>query len=283
MIDLWIKAFVRFPVNIGRANGYLSNKKAVADPAATAPPVVLDLRTPQLLFDSGRHPACLANNARLSGSVLLLRCSRLLLAELSRKQFGEALLSDPQVTWLRPGADIPANSLVLYDAAKPPSDIAPDTRAFPMMVGRDVLPDSLVMPYPMHPTTLSMLDRYDLDSLRASQRNVQLFFAGTQSERYGHARIEQGFGVQSRTALLDTLRRHRGDRIRRSLAQARSDVIVLADVPQRDRSDECRHHSHDRIRRPIHSTAHRWCECDLFSRPERTHRCLGPHRRLVCQ
>lgn len=227
MIDLWIKALLRFPANIGRANEYLSNKKPESAPAAAASPIVLDLHTPQMLFDSGRHPACLAISARLSGSPVVLRCSRLLLAEFSRKQFGEALLSDPGVTWVSPGTSIQDHTLVLYDTIKPPADLPATANAFRMMIGRDVVSGVPVMPYPMHPTTLSKIQRHDLASLRESQRSVKLFFAGLQQERYGRSRIETAFGVQSRISLLNVLRQHRGQRVRPTLKNADRDSMIV--------------------------------------------------------
>ncbi len=227
MIDLWIKALLRFPRNIGRAQEYLASKRSRVCRSATEAPIVLDLRTPQLLFDSGRHLACLAYNARLAGSATLLRCSRLLLAEISRKQFGQEFLSDPDVTWLPPETAIPPNALLLYDGDTTLTDAA---RSMRLMVGRDILGKTTVMPYPMHPATLSFLNQIDLPSLRETSRNIKVFFAGTQAPRYGRPRVTQGFGVQDRIALLSTVRQHRHDRVVASPENITSDnAIVLSD------------------------------------------------------
>ena len=226
MIDLWMKALVRFPANIGRARRQLANKRVVRHESTNAPPLVVDMRTPQLLFDSGRHLTCLAQHARLAGSKTLLRCSRLLLAEISRKQFGEAMLSDPLVTWLPPNAKLPGRCLVLYDAVRPPGDlgrdmardigreIGRDSPAVRMMIGRDAIPGTPVMPYPMHPATMAVLHHAAFESNRGSKRDITLLFAGTQTERYRHPRIHDVFGVQSRLDLLETVRSQRADRIR---------------------------------------------------------------------
>jgi hypothetical protein len=222
MIGLWIKAIARFPKNIKRAEKYLAEKQTADQSRLNQRPIVLDLHTPTLLFDSGRHPLCLAQNARLAGSPTYLRCSRLLLGEFARKQFGRLFLSDPAVTWLGPGEPIPDDSLVLTDAAKPSAGGG----CLQLLVGRDIVDDAAVMPYPMHPTTLATLDRCDLTGLRSRRKQIGLLFAGRQDPRYGNRRIEREFGVCNRLAILDTVRAHCADRGLRSTAIGPADDAI---------------------------------------------------------
>ena len=229
MISLWIKAVARYRQNTQRAEQYLSYKPP-SDSTLTERPLVLDLHTPQLLFDSGRHPMCIAMNARLAGSPTYVRCNRLLLGELARKQFGKDLLTDPAVTWLAATETIPDGSFVLTDTPNMPPDLDAGSHCVEMMIGRDIVDGVPVMPYPMHPATLSKLKGIDLSELRSRPKLVQLLFAGRLDSHYGNPRIERAFGVTNRIVMLKTIHQYLGDRVATSIGESSSaKPITLVD------------------------------------------------------
>ena len=96
----WLKSYVRYPWDVRRAKSYLENGKTgdKSDESLLSVdtfhrPIVVELHTPQLLFDCGRHLNCVAMHARLAGSPFYLRCSKVLLAGIARKLYGRELLS----------------------------------------------------------------------------------------------------------------------------------------------------------------------------------------------
>ena len=194
---MWIKSIVRFPVDIRRAQRMLRDRNPV-DPSPGGRPIVLDIRTPQLQFDCARHLVCIAKHARLIGSPVILRTSKLLMAGISRKLLGKDLLSDANVSWCQPGTELPSNALVLTD-----SETATDD-SIRLIVGCDVIPGTPVMPYPLFPSMIPAASEIDRQSLRQNPRHG-IFFAGRMKKAYGRVAIEQQFGVLNRLNFLETV------------------------------------------------------------------------------
>lgn len=223
------KSLIRYPVDIRRAKRLLARKPAISQ-ALTERPIVLDLRTPQMLFDCGRHFASLAHHARCAGSPFFVRCSQLLLSSIARKVHGRDMLADPAAQWIPPAQPLPVDALVLSD--EPTSDSSHLT----MMIGRDIDRQIPVMPYPMHPATLPHADATSLLALRASGPREPIFFAGNQKPKYGDARMQRNFRLLSRLEILGTLAAEFPLRVRASIpssapadSDSRQRPIVISD------------------------------------------------------
>ena len=187
----------------------------------------LDLYTDQMLLDCGRHLACVAANAAAIQSPVVLRCSRLMLAAIAHKILGPMFLGMPNVRWIHPSQPFPKRSLVLMDIDRGQSDrVLAGQRTVAMMIGRDTVERTLVMPYPMHPDQIARLDKQRIESLRA-QPKAGVFFAGNQKSRYGRESMHDEFGVMPRLEVLSILRRHFPDRIAAIGSDGASDRIVL--------------------------------------------------------
>ena len=206
-----LKSFLRYPIDIHRARRLLADRTE-RRPELHQRPIVLDLRTPQLLFDCGRHLASLSHYAQQAGSSFYVRSSSMMLAAMSRKIHGGEMLSDAGSHWLSTSETLPEDALVLCDyVPKPDSN---DTRQYvQMLIGADIDRSLPVMPYPMHPATLRTTDESDLQTLRANDRRCDIFFAGNQKSRYGDEKMQRNFAVQSRLELLATLRQRFPDEI----------------------------------------------------------------------
>lgn len=192
----------------------------------TERPVALDLHSPDLLFDCGRHLASLAHHAACAGSPFYVRCRQLLLAAMARKIHGRDLLEMPHVSWVPHDQPLPGNAFVLTDQ-EPPSGNANVVR---MMIGRDIDRSIPVMPYPMHPATLAHHTQADMVRLRQPHRPFGIFFAGNQKTKYGDAKMRRNFGVLSRLEILQSLAERFPARIARARQQATSKRdIVLCD------------------------------------------------------
>ncbi len=275
-----LKSLVRYPLDIRRARRLLAAQRAPQD-AFWQRPIALDLVTPELLFDCGRHLASLAHYSQDAGSPFFVRCDQLLLAGIARKIHGRETLAEPYVRWLAVGQPLPDSALVLRDF----DSHQPGVR---MLIGRDQVDGAPTMPYPMHPATLPFADHPSLLRLRDSKDRCGIFFAGNQKPKYGDDKMTRNFGLLSRLRILQTLRRRFPDRIVDSLdgcvdhhsivlsdsrvesipaarwlpSLARAILHLLprresADMPQFDRSDERGDHSVDRVRFPRHTTAAR--------------------------
>lgn len=216
-----LKLYLRYPVDIRRAQQLLEGR---GDPtnAYRQRPLVLDLRTPQLMFDCGRHLQSLAYYACQNGSPTLLRCSRLLLGGVARKVFGREMLAQDYVAHIAPSQPIPQGAMVLGDY-QPTGE---EQREFSqreatylqMRIGRDVDRSLAVMPYPMHPATLRHLAETDLEALRHQHVGREaILFAGCQKLRYGAPWMQEQFGILSRLEVLDTLRERFAQRVQESL------------------------------------------------------------------
>ena len=201
-----LKSLIRFPIDIRRARRLLAEKPSDAS-RLTKRPIVLDLRTPKLLFDCGRHFASLAYHAAAAGSPFYVRCSPVLLAGIARKIHGREMLAEPHTSWLALDDPLPSGAFVLcdYDGGS-----AADQTS--MLIGRDILRDLPVMPYPMHPATLRQLQRVSLIELRGEQDRSAIFFAGNQKPKYGDQKIRRNFGLLSRLEILGTLAEQFPDR-----------------------------------------------------------------------
>ncbi len=207
-----IKSLIRYPIDIRRARQLLADKPC-APPNLSERPICLDLRTPQLLFDCGRHLASFAHYARSAGSPFFVRCAPLLLAGIARKIHGREMLAESHACWLPPASPLPPNALVLCDyepLAETASNVQPaiaGDRQVQMMIGRDIDRSIPVMPYPMHPATLRhQSEASDLSRLRESFPRRGIFFAGNQKPKYGDAKVGTNFGVLSRLEIVRVLR-----------------------------------------------------------------------------
>jgi hypothetical protein len=229
-----LKLFLRYPVDIRRARRLLDGRD---DPRGSfqQPPLVLDLRTPQLMFDCGRHFQSLAYYASRNGSPTIVRCSRLLLGGIARKVFGREMLSQSYVGHIAPDQPIPQDALVLGDYDPDRDDrqhlTGRNATYLRMMIGRDVDRSVPVMPYPMHPAILRTLADTDLEALRnrTSEREA-ILFAGCQKPRYGSPWMQQQFGILSRLEMLGVLREHFPERVEESMAPSRvSRAIKILD------------------------------------------------------
>ncbi|TWT76319.1 hypothetical protein CA13_68120 [Planctomycetes bacterium CA13] len=221
-----LKNIVRFPIDIQRANRLLgtrnlaihcqenqSNPLLVSDPNPSQRPIVLDLYTPQMLFDCGRHFASLAHFCNQIGSRFFVRSSRMVLAGIARKVHGAEMLADPNAYWIGPDSDLPHDAFVLSDAAYE-KQTRPGTphHSLEMLIGRDIPRDLPVMPYPMHPATLRCSDDLSSFKLREHRSRSGVLFAGSQKSKYGHDKMQQQFGVLSRLDLLKVIQQWAGDR-----------------------------------------------------------------------
>lgn len=236
-----LKLWLRYPVDIRRARRLLEYRDVLEQGSgeawkSTERPVVLDLRTPQMMFDGGRHFQSIAYYAWRAGSPTILRCSNLLLGGVARKVFGREMLAQPYVQRISPGHPLPMNSLVLADYE--PGDsarssyLASGVTFLRMRIGRDVDRSDPVMPYPMHPATLRYLSTTDLASMRANDHQREaVLFAGCQKPRYGDGWMQREFGILSRLEILNELRYRFPDRVRDSWSGAGGDrrPIVLLD------------------------------------------------------
>ena len=229
-----LKLLLRYPVDIRRARRLLQSHDDMTAQYDERP-LVLDLRTPQLMFDCGRHFQSIAYHAHRAGSPTILRCSNLLLGGVARKIFGREMLSQSYVQRVPLTERLPPGALVLGDYQPRATELAEmfsrGIDYLRMLIGRHVDRSIPVMPYPMHPATLRHLDRTDLHRLRDQRSDRQaILFAGSQKARYGDQWMQREFGILSRLELLDTLRERFADRIDDSLRpNASSRPIVLID------------------------------------------------------
>ena len=208
-----LKNLVRYPLDLARAKRILAGRSDAADLFA-ARPIALDLYTTDLLFDCGRHFASIAHHAGSIGSMLYLRCGRLMLAAIAHKPHGARMLAMPHVRWLATDAILPANALVLQDVLHSWADRPLGSEhSLTMLIGRDLLDDCPVMPYPMHPLTLAYIDPEKLQQCRHSPDRHGILFAGNQKAKYGDDKMTTRFGVISRLEILRTLRSHFADRM----------------------------------------------------------------------
>ncbi|TWU41850.1 hypothetical protein [Novipirellula artificiosorum] len=205
-----LKNVLRFPFDIHRANRILANRAAtIIDLGPIYPnrPIVLDLYTSQMLLDCGRHFASLAHYSGKIGSRFAVRSTRLMLAGIAHKRYGAEMLAQPHATWIPADGEIPAAALVLSDVS-----LSQQTRSrstgptFEMLIGRDIPPNRPVMPYPMHPATLSGFEKHRLNDLREPRNREGILFAGSQKARYSRNPMQRTFGVLGRLQLLETLR-----------------------------------------------------------------------------
>lgn len=217
-----LKSLVRYPIDIRRARRLLRVARAADDTFAQRP-IALDLVTPQMLFDCGRHLACLAHHAQAIGSQFLVRCSPIMLASIARKIHGREMLAEPYVRWLSTAQSLPENALVLRDYDS-------DQRGVRMLIGRDQVAGAPTMPYPMHPASLPFADHPSLLRLRQSEDRAGIFFAGNQKAKYGDDKMSRDFGLLSRLRILQTIRGRFPERVVDSIRQ-RVDrhSIVLSD------------------------------------------------------
>jgi hypothetical protein len=218
-----LKTLIRYPLDSRRARRLLAGK--AVDDSLTGRPIALDLQTPQLLLDCGRHLAALAHHARAAGSPCYVRCSWLLLSAMVRKQHGREMLAEPHVRWIGTEQSLPAGALVLCDYEPPRTG-----EFVQMLIGRDIDRRLPVMPYPMHPATLRHLQPAELSRLRQSPRRMGVYFAGNQKARYGDAKMERMFGVLSRLETIGTLTTRFPERVARSTMLATpAHSIVITD------------------------------------------------------
>jgi len=206
-----LKNVLRFPTDFRRAKRLLANRpsdRLFDKTSFDQRPIVLDLHRFDLLFDCGRHLAALAHYSGEIGSRFYVRSSRLVLASISHKPFGARMLSFPHVKWISNKEPLPHDALVLSDVGlvKQKPICRSDYRHIEMLVGCDIPDGRPVMPYPMHPDTLSFLDKESLASHRQTKRRNGLLFAGSQKAKYGRDKMQNRFNVLSRLHILDIIR-----------------------------------------------------------------------------
>ncbi|EMI17355.1 hypothetical protein RMSM_05728 [Rhodopirellula maiorica SM1] len=171
-----LKNVVRFPVDIRRAHKILASRATSAE-TLTERPIALDLYTDHMLFDCGRHFASLAHHCREIGSPFFVRGSRLLLASVARKVHGAEMLAEEHATWIRPDEPLPSEAVVLCDVpVSRATRRGMGARQIEMMIGRDILPQRPVMPYPMHPATLRQSDAALRVALRSAFTRQGILF-----------------------------------------------------------------------------------------------------------
>ncbi len=228
---MWFKSVVRFPIDIRRAQSLIQGRPLDGLHTCGQRAIVMDMTTPQLQFDCGRHLNALALHAKLIDSPFYLRCSRLLFAAIARKLYGPDLLSDPNLTWLSPEQPLPSDALILRDSAVSPRRGRLNERHTHarLMIGRDNVADTWIMPYPMHPHTLARLTSIDLSTLRMNDSRRGIFFAGRLKASYSH--VHSDFGVLNRLQIVDSLRRHFADQVQNHIHDAHDpNDIVLVDA-----------------------------------------------------
>lgn len=230
-----LKLLLRYPVDIRRARRLLDDKEPAPTTSSCQRPLVMDLRSTQMMFDCGRHFQSIAYYAWQAGSPTILRCGNLVLGGIARKTFGREMLTQPYVCRIASEQPLPSGSLVLGDYEPSQFELASMSADhityLRMLIGRDVDRSIPVMPYPMHPATLRYLADSDLNHLRKRNSHRQaILFAGCQKARYGDRWMQQEFGVLSRLEILNTLRERFADRVQESLQQTGSSrPIVLLD------------------------------------------------------
>ncbi|QDT09576.1 hypothetical protein [Planctomycetes bacterium K23_9] len=214
-----IRHYLRYPIDIARAKNRLSDRSAGTSVFGNRP-IVLDLYTPDLLIDCGRHFASIAHYAAQHQSALIIRCQRLLLAAIAHKPFGTQALEMQNVSWVGDDQLVPANAVVMTDVAN--RDVTRRLNGQPIttmligkdfMIGDDIAPAGSVMPYPMHPAILKFADRSCLLASRATSNRSGLFFAGSQRAKYGRDVMRKGFDVLNRLEILDCVRQTYEQRI----------------------------------------------------------------------
>ena len=223
-----LKSLIRYPLDIRRARRLLADRPAVTL-ERNHRPIALDLRTPQLLFDCGRHLASLAHYAKEIGSSFHVRSGTVMLAAMSRKVHGSEMLVAPGCEWLHRSEPLPSDALVLCDYEPDRSDQA-SCNFLQMLIGSDIDRGLPVMPYPMHPSTLRECQHVDFVALRERDERRGIFFAGNQKPRYGDAKMQRNFGVLSRLDLISELQTHFPSRIASNWDEAKDlQSIVLSD------------------------------------------------------
>ncbi len=228
---MWLKSIARYPIDWRRAETIYSGRVRVDAGSHVGRPIVLEMTTPQLQFDCGRHLNALVLHAQMIGSPFYLRCSRVLFAALVRKLYGRELLSGANLIWLQPDKPLPRGSLVFHDAniRHELYAEADEYTHFRLLIGRDAVAGTEVMPYPMHPHTLTLLSSVNLSELRQRTPRGGIFFAGRLKANYEN--VGGNFGVMTRLQIVESLRRRfPGDILERLNATVSDEQIVLLDA-----------------------------------------------------
>jgi len=133
----------------------------------------------------------------------------------------------PNVFHLRSKSAFPAGATVLTDADRPSlrGPVA-GQHVVRMLIGRDLIPDTPVMPYPMFPGQIAALDDDALCRFRQRPK-AGIFFAGNQKSRYGRDSMRREFGLLSRLEVIETLVDAFPQRVVPLDAAGKSDRIVL--------------------------------------------------------
>lgn len=233
------KHILRYPLDIRVAHRALQSATLDASSDGWNETLGIDLYSDQLLFDCGRHLTCIAAHAAKSRRRVVLRCDAVLLAAIAHKNLGAQFLSMPHVSWISAEDSFPADSVVLTDAPVPAQRAQPkqpsrgprDTEhqhVVAMLIGRDVVPGTAIMPYPMFPTQIESFTKQSADHFRALPK-AGVFFAGNQKNRYGRESMRNEFGVLSRLEILTELKRRFPARVVSRNSQGMRDRIVLRD------------------------------------------------------
>ncbi|PNY36941.1 hypothetical protein [Rhodopirellula sp. MGV] len=223
-----LKHLLRYPSRIRTARSLL--KRGGSEHSSARGVIGIDLYTEQLLFDCGRHLACLAATAQLAEYEIHLRCSKWLLAAIAHKPLGKSFLSLGNVRWLSPNQIFPGHAVVLSDVAEHHAlRVHAGQHLIHMLIGCDVIPGTMVMPYPMHPRQISDLAVLQRDELRRQEKRG-VFFAGNQKQRYGRSAMQDRFGVISRLEIVSTLQEAFSDRVCTERDNVSDGVIHLLDT-----------------------------------------------------
>ena len=211
-----LKLLIRHPIYWQQAQRILK-QKSPGDFVSDAPPIALDLYGTDLLLDCGRHVYSLAHYSQLAGSRFVIRSGRVMLSSIVKKQFGRLAVAMPHVSWVAPESPLPADALVLRDApvgvgARP----MPKPHPVEMLIGRDRPPEYPVMPYPMHPGTLTRVSDRRLAEYRLRSRHG-ILFAGRVESRYQRNGMSEQFQVTNRGDVV---------RVLSTLAQENSSIVI---------------------------------------------------------
>ncbi|MCC9601793.1 hypothetical protein LOC67_14630 [Stieleria sp. JC731] len=224
-----LKHLLRYPSCIQTAKALLKRDEFLRPDYRGS--IGLDLYTDHLLFDCGRHLTCIAALATQAGLEVHLRCSKWMLAAIAHKPLGRQFLSMDHVQWLAPSQIFPGHAVVLCDVAEYQANrIHAGQHLIEMLIGSDVVPGTMAMPYPTHPRQITSESIADRGRLR-QQTKHGIFFAGNQKQRYGRSKMENQFGVISRLEIISTLQQAFPQQVCTSVAAA-SNVqdIVLVDT-----------------------------------------------------
>ncbi|MEM1226490.1 MAG: hypothetical protein AAGJ40_12385 [Planctomycetota bacterium] len=221
------KTRLRAHIDLPKAKRILANQSVETD-GMTGRPIVLDLRSDNLLIDCGRHLASLAIYAKQIDSPFVIRCPKPILAAIAHKPHSASILSMPHSEWVdssKPHRDI-RDSLILRDYE---SVVSGHGDSWTLRITRNPNPNSIVFPYPMHPKIYEFAQKQMLAELSQSRPREGVFFGGNMDRRYGRRKICDEFGVTNRLDLLDHVRSIVGHSVATFSRPSSKDSFIIQD------------------------------------------------------